>query len=71
VGPGQLDQPAAVRGDGRGRGLGGGKVRGFGRPRPGQLGGVGVETETDLAAALVDERREPIREARRQGLSRP
>ena len=32
------------------------------RPVPGQLGRVGVEAEADLAAALFDERREPIRE---------
>jgi hypothetical protein len=32
------------------------------RPRPGQLGRVGVEAEADLAAALIDERREPIGE---------
>jgi hypothetical protein len=33
------------------------------RPGPGQFGRVGVEAETDLAAALSDERREPIGEA--------
>jgi hypothetical protein len=32
------------------------------RPLPGQFGRIGVETETDLTAALSDERREPIRE---------
>jgi hypothetical protein len=39
-------------------------------PRPGQLGGVGVEAETDLTAALIDERRQPIGELR-QEISRP
>ncbi len=32
---------------------------------PGQLGRVGIEAEADLAAALFDERRKPIRESRR------
>jgi hypothetical protein len=32
------------------------------RPLPGQLGRVGVEAEADLAAALLNERREPIGE---------
>jgi hypothetical protein len=40
------------------------------RPRPGQLGGVGVEAEADLAAALLYERREPISEGT-QRISRP
>jgi len=40
------------------------------RPAPGQLGRVGVEAETDLAAALLDERREPIGKAS-QRISRP
>jgi hypothetical protein len=31
-------------------------------PLPGQLGRVGVEAETDLTAALFDERRESIGE---------
>ena len=57
-----LDQAAAV-GDDRG---GGQLGRGAGvarlRPLAGQLGRVGVEAETDLAAALSDERRQPIRE---------
>ena len=60
---GALDQRAAVGGDGTAR-----------RPRagvpstvgpevlPGQLRRVGVETEADLAAALLDERRQPVRE---------
>jgi hypothetical protein len=34
-------------------------------------GGVGVETEADLAAALLDERRQPIREDPLQAVSRP
>jgi len=33
------------------------------RPLPGQLGRVGVEAKADLAAALFDERRQPIRES--------
>jgi hypothetical protein len=39
------------------------------RPLPGQLGRVGVEAEADLAAALFDERREPISERRQRLLS--
>jgi hypothetical protein len=34
-----------------------------------QLGRVGVEAETDLTAALLDERREPIREVGQLGPS--
>jgi len=40
------------------------------RPLPGQLGRVGVEAETDLAAALLYERRQPIGEGT-QRISRP
>jgi hypothetical protein len=39
-------------------------------PLPGQFGRVGVEAETDLTAALLDERREPISEAGQRLLSR-
>jgi len=39
-------------------------------PLPGQLGRVGVEAETDLTAALLDERREPIGETGQGVLSR-
>jgi hypothetical protein len=43
--------------------LGGGGLRILRRlPLPGQLGRVGVEAEADLAAALLNERRQPIRE---------
>jgi hypothetical protein len=31
-------------------------------PAPGELGRIGVETQADLAAALLDERRQPVRE---------
>jgi len=49
--------------DGRGGPLGDGGVAGdVGRLAVGELRRVGVETEADLAAALFDERREPIRE---------
>jgi hypothetical protein len=46
---------------------GGGELGGAARPAgllpvARQLGRVGVEAEADLAAALGDERREPIRE---------
>ena len=34
------------------------------RPLPGELCRVGVEAEADLAAALFDERRKPIRKRR-------
>jgi hypothetical protein len=40
------------------------------RRRPNQFGRVGVEAEADLAAALFDERREPIGKAS-QRISRP
>jgi hypothetical protein len=40
------------------------------RSLPGQLGRVGVEAEADLAAALFDERRQPIGKAS-QRISRP
>jgi hypothetical protein len=68
--PGAVDQRPAVSGDG---------ARGdFGRRAldrgpeilPGQLRRVGVETEADLAAALFDERRQPVRK-RSPRLSRP
>jgi hypothetical protein len=36
-----------------------------------QGGGVGVEAEADLTAALLDERRQPIREDPFQAISRP
>jgi hypothetical protein len=60
-----------VGGDG-GRGTfgRGASVPGDLRPVPGQLGRVGVEAEADLAAALIDERRQPIGElGQRAGLS--
>jgi len=40
------------------------------RPRGGQVSRVGIEAEADLAAALLDERREPIGKAS-QRISRP
>jgi hypothetical protein len=58
---GPVDQGAAMVGDRGGRQLGGWRFRVAGlRPLPGQLGRVGVEAEADLAAALFDERRQPI-----------
>jgi hypothetical protein len=67
-----VDQAAAVGGDRGGRQLCG---RGAGiawrLPLPGQLGRVGVEAEADLAAALFDERRQPIGERVTQWISRP
>jgi hypothetical protein len=56
----------------RGGGQLGGRRPGFARrrPHPGQFGRVGVEAEADLAAALLDERREPIGEAGQSVLSR-
>jgi hypothetical protein len=70
-GAGAVDQGAAVRRD-RGRGQLGGRPLAAARPcpLPGQLGRIGVEAEADLAAALVYERRQPIRE-QRQEISRP
>jgi hypothetical protein len=62
-----LDQAAAVSGNRCGCQLGGRRL-GISHPVPGQLGRVGVEAETDLTAALFDERRESIREIG-QGLS--
>jgi hypothetical protein len=63
-----FDQLAAVAGDRRGGQLGR-RSPGAGTPltgrrgeRPGELGRVGIEAETDLTAALFDERRESIRE---------
>jgi hypothetical protein len=51
-----------VGGDGR-RGPLGGRTAGRGVARVGvQLRRIGIEAEADLAAALIDERREPIRE---------
>jgi len=58
---GLLDQPATVAGDRGGCQLGSRYLRNTG-PVPAQLGRVGVEAEADLAAALFDERRKPIRE---------
>jgi hypothetical protein len=54
--------------DHRRRGQLGGKGAGAGGrlPLPGQFRRVGVETETDLTAALFDERRQPIREQRQE-----
>jgi len=70
-GSGPVDQGAAVVGDRGGCQLGGRRLRiARPRPRPGQLGGVGVEAEADLAAALLYERREPISEGT-QRISRP
>jgi hypothetical protein len=57
-------------GEHRGGGQLGGRGIDGGRPLPGQSGRVGVEAEADLAAALIDERRQPIGE-QRQGISRP
>jgi hypothetical protein len=58
--------------DHRRRGQLGGKCAGAGGrlPLPGKFRRVGVETEADLTAALVDERRQPIRE-QSQEISRP
>jgi hypothetical protein len=66
-----LDQDPAVLGD-RGGGELSGRRLGVPRlrPRSGQLGRIGVEAEADLAAALFDERREPIGKAS-QRISRP
>ena len=64
AGPGPLDQRAAVRRRPRrpaSSAAGRPGSAGVG-PVPGQLRRVGVEAEADLAAALLDERREPIRE---------
>jgi len=70
-GAGAVDQAAAVSEDRRGGQLGDRRLGvGRRRPLPGQPGRIGVEAEADLAAALVYERREPIRE-RRQEISRP
>jgi hypothetical protein len=70
-GAGAVDQVAAVLGDRDGRQLSGRRLRIAGtRPLPGQLGRIGVEAEADLAAALFDERREPIGKAS-QRISRP
>jgi hypothetical protein len=53
-----------VGGDGRRRQIGGGaRVAGIDRLR-GERRGVRIEAEDDLAAALLYERREPIREGR-------
>jgi hypothetical protein len=53
-----------VLGDRSGRLLSGRRLRvAWLLPLPGQLGRVGVEAETDLTAALVDERRKSIGEA--------
>jgi hypothetical protein len=58
-----------VVGDRGGRQLGGVGTGTAGPPLPGQLRRVGVETEADLAAALLDERRQPIRERSQELLS--
>jgi hypothetical protein len=60
-----------VLGDRGGRQLGGGTGIAGRLPLPGQLGRIGVEAEADLAATLLDERREPIRERGQELLSRP
>jgi hypothetical protein len=69
-GAGDSDQLTAAGGDRRRSPL----SRAAGRPRRcplgAELGRVGIETEADLAAALFDERREPIRE-RDQGRFSP
>jgi hypothetical protein len=72
-GAGAVDQRPAVGCDGGPGPFGGRGARIAGlRPVPGQLGRVGVETEADLAAALFDERRQPIGELLQgAGLSRP
>jgi hypothetical protein len=70
-GAGPVDQRAAVIGDRAGRQLCGRRLRiARLRPLPGQLGRVGVEAETDLAAALLYERRQPIGKGT-QRISRP
>jgi hypothetical protein len=70
-GAGPVDQVAAVLGDRGGRQLCDRRLGiACARPRPGQLGRVGVEAEADLAAALFDERRKPIGKAS-QRISRP
>jgi len=57
----------------RGGGELGGRRPGFARRRPrrDQFGRVGVEAETDLTAALLDERRKSIGETGQGLLSRP
>jgi hypothetical protein len=62
-----------VGGNRRGRPLGGRRVIAglIGKGVPAQLRRVGVEAEADLAAALLDKRRQPIGERRRQRVSRP
>lgn len=60
-GTGALDQRATVGDDRPGRTLGSRGGRNV-RPLPGELRRIGVEAEADLAAALFDERRKPIRE---------
>jgi hypothetical protein len=60
-----------VGGDGGRGGIGGvAGLRGGTRPRSDQVGGIGVEAEADLAAALFYERRKPIREGLQEALSR-
>lgn len=66
-----VDQVAAVLGDRGGSQLGGRPLGIAGAlPLPGELRRIGVESEADLAAALFDERREPIGKAS-QRISRP
>jgi hypothetical protein len=59
-GAGRGDQLAAVRGDRLGGGAG--RVRGIADDAGIEGGWIGVETETDLAAALRSECRQPVGE---------
>ena len=71
AGPAALDQRAAVRGDRARRPARRPAVAAGPSARPpAELRRVGVEAEADLAAALLDERRQPIRE-RRSGSAQP
>jgi hypothetical protein len=70
-GAGPLDQGPAMPGDRGSRQLCRRRLGVACRlPLPGQLGRVGVEAETDLTAALLNERRQPIGKAS-QRISRP
>jgi hypothetical protein len=51
--------------------LGGGSVARRRRLGLDQLGGIRIEAEADLAAALLDKRRQPIREGSFQRINRP
>jgi hypothetical protein len=64
-GAGKLDQPSAVEGDGVRRQLGGRPLGLGARIRSGEFPRIRVEAKADLAAALIDERREPICERSR------